>query len=293
MYFLQPLTHTRFRYPDYKYMPKRKHMCEGKFERGISGESQSRKLPRIVASSTCNKSLKKPLEKTVPRPNGKKPKLPKKQNNTIQKRPKKSSRMLTRDGRQRLYNKFTLVKKITDSETPTNQIQYASPPSIFRSQQEEGINGNLVNRRIEVNEVNPQIFGNGHFTFGHPKAMACANTFWNQETVSLHRKFFDWSQTSGERTFIQVPSIFPQAPTVDYMSDAEAYPVNGTEPDVVCNLMDSIGNNQLTMQLYKDYLRMLEGQASVVTSSLTPSLSSKSQDSEDEDEPAGDELESS
>jgi hypothetical protein len=77
------------------------------------------------------------------------------------------------------------------------------------------------------------------------------------------------------------------------MSDAEAYPVNGTEPDVVCNLMDSIGNNQLTMQLYKDYLRMLEGQASVVTSSLTPSLSSKSQDSEDEDEPAGEELESS
>jgi hypothetical protein len=70
-------------------MPKRKHMCEGKFETGISGENQSRKLPRIVASSSCNKSLKKPLEKTVPWPNGKKPKLPKKQNNTIQKHPKK------------------------------------------------------------------------------------------------------------------------------------------------------------------------------------------------------------
>jgi hypothetical protein len=266
-------------------------MCEGKFERGISGENQSRKLPRLVASSSCDKSLKKPLEKTVPRPNGKKPKLPKKQNNTIKKRQKKGSRMLMRDGRQRLYNKFTLVKKVTDSEiTPTNQIQYASPPSIFRSQQEEGIYRNLLNRRIEVN---PQIYGNGHFTFKHPKAMACANTFWYQKTVSLHRKFFDRPETSCERTVIQVPSIFPQAPTVDYMSDAEAYPVNGTEPDVVCNLMDSISNNQVTVQLYKYYLRMLEGQASVVTSSLTPSLSSKSQESEAEDEPADDELESS
>jgi hypothetical protein len=204
---------------------------------------------------------------------------------------KKGSRMLMRDGRQRLYNKFTLVKKVTDSEiTPTNQIQYASPPSIFRSQQEEGIYRNLLNRRIEVN---PQIYGNGHFTFKHPKAMACANTFWYQKTVSLHRKFFDRPETSCERTVIQVPSIFPQAPTVDYMSDAEAYPVNGTEPDVVCNLMDSIGNNQVTVQLYKYYLRMLEGQPSVVTSSLTPSLSSKSQESEAEDEPADDELESS
>jgi hypothetical protein len=136
---------------------------------------------------------------------------------------KKSSRMLTRDGRQRLYDKFTLVKKVTDSEiTPTNQIQCASLPSIFRSQQEEGIYRNLVNSRIEVNEVTPQIFGIGHFTFRHPKAMACANTFWNQETVSLHRKFFDWPETSCERTVIQVPSNFPQAPTVNYMSDAEA-----------------------------------------------------------------------
>jgi hypothetical protein len=66
-------------------------MCEGKFERGISGENQSRKLPRLVASSSCDKSLKKPLEKTVPRPNGKKPKLPKKQNNTIKKRQKKKA----------------------------------------------------------------------------------------------------------------------------------------------------------------------------------------------------------
>lgn len=269
-------------------------MCEEKFGRGISGENQSRKLPRIVASSSCDKSSKKPLEKTAPRSTGKKPKLPKKQNNIIQKRQKKCSRMLTRDGRQRLYNKFTLVKKVTDSEiTPANQVQYASPPSIFRSHQEEGIYRNLVNRRIGVDEVNPQIFGNGHFTFRHPKAMVCANTFCYQETVSLHRRVFYWPETSCERTVIQVPSSLPQAPTVNYMSDAEAYPVNGTETDVVYNLMDSIGNNQVTAQLYKYYLRMLEGQASVVTSSLTSSLSSKSQDSEAEDELAEDELESS
>lgn len=138
--------------------------------------------------------------------------------------------LLTPDGPQPLSTKFILVKKATDSEiTPAIQVQYASPPSVCGSHQDDAIVRNFVNSRGEDNEVNPQIFGYGHFTFRHPKTMVQANTFWYQEIVSLHRRCFCQPETSCERTLTQVPSSLPQAPTIGYMSGAEAYSGNGTK----------------------------------------------------------------
>lgn len=267
-------------------MPRKKRSGEERPGKECSPDNPPRKVRRRAKSPRCDRILKKRPRKAAPRPKVKKWKPSRAKDDTVQGGSKKLSILLTPDGRQPLYTKDTLVKKLIENGIIAEDQIPDNTPSIIYPPTNEAICEDVINHTDDT-EIIAENFDDGHFNFKTPKSVIQANTFLEQEAVSLHSSLF--CNPECGRTVIKVSSSLPQTPKIEYMSDTEIYQGNEIDSYFVYNLVDRLRNDPVKLQLSKYHLDMLEGQASIAPSSLAPSLSATSQNSQVEDQPAEDE----
>jgi hypothetical protein len=162
---------------------------------------------------------------------------------------------------------------IAEDQIPDKISSIIYPPT------NEAICEDVINHTDDT-EIIAENFDDGHFNFRTPKSVIQANTFLEQEAVSLHSSLFCNPESFCGRTVIKIPTSPPQSPKIEYMSDTEVYPGNETDSYFVYTSVDRLRNDPVKLQLSKYHLDMLESQDSIAPSSLAPSLSATSENTE-------------